>query len=196
MSDKPDILRIIKNRKSIRVYEDRPVPKESLDKILEAGLWGPSIHHLQPWEFIIIEKSDLIKSISEIFVEKSKEINIPGFFSGPTIRSLTNAKSLICVYNTGEVTDFAKMVDKKYIENSAIAELSAIAAAIQNMILTAESLGIGSCWLDAPLFCGDEINELLEVNHRVVALISFGYPAEAGRRAPRKSKEETVRFIR
>ncbi len=64
------------------------------------------------------------------------------------------------------------------------------------MILVAESLGVGSCWLDTPLFCEKEINKLLGIkDEKLIAILTLGYPAEKGRRSKRKSLSETVRFI-
>jgi len=82
---------------------------------------------------------------------------------------------------------FSKILEK--------AELSAIAAAIQNTILMAEHLKIGTCWLDTPLFCKEKINKFLATKNELIAIISLGYPMENGRRSPRKSLLEAVEFI-
>ena len=70
-----DILPIIKKRSSIRKYTDKSIPKEVLDKIIEAGIWGPSIPsflRIQPWQFIVITDSAKIKGICEIISEKAR----------------------------------------------------------------------------------------------------------------------------
>ena len=54
-----EILEIIKKRKTIRKYTDKPIPKEVLDKILEAGIWGPSVHGLQPWKFVVVTQGQV-----------------------------------------------------------------------------------------------------------------------------------------
>ena len=69
------IFDIIKGRRSIRDFEPRDIPQEYLRLILEAGIWAPSGGNLQPWEFILIKKKDLI--------EKVKLIS-PGLFGDPT----------------------------------------------------------------------------------------------------------------
>ena len=70
-----DILEIIKRRASIRKYQDKPVPKEIIDKILEAGIWGPSVPsflRIQPWKFVVIKNRSVIGFLSAILADKAK----------------------------------------------------------------------------------------------------------------------------
>jgi len=192
-----EILKLIKKRRTIRKYKKKQVPKKILDKIIKAGRWASSIHGLQPWRFIVMRKKEVIEAISNILLKKSEKIgagvNIILHFNSDVIRK---TPSLIIIYST---CDFVKKVEnlhKYYASNARIAEISAISAAIQNMILVAESLGIGSCWLDTPLFCEKEINKLLGVkNEKLVAILTLGYPAEKGKRSKRKPISETVKYL-
>ncbi len=147
-----DILELIKKRCAIRKYKNKKIPRRLISKIIEAGIWGPSIHGVQPWKFVIINNQNMIKKILRIITRKPKEIHIPSFILHPTMKALLGAKVIICVYNTKKFSDFAGNLGKIHKENAVIAELSSISAAIQNMMLTAEGFGIGSCWLGAPLF--------------------------------------------
>lgn len=197
-----DILTLIKKRASIRRYQDKAIPKKIIDKILEAGIWGPSVPsflRIQPWKFAVIDNKKVKNSISDIMLQKSKNsgagLNI---LLSSAARIIVNARVLFVIYNSGEMEKFKNKFKEMYERFQEVikkAELSAISAAIQNMILTAESLGVGSCWLDMPLFCEEEINQLLKTKDKLVAILTLGYPAEQGRRAQRKPKQETVRFI-
>ena len=69
-----EILKLIKNRIAARKYKDKPIPNRILDKIIEAGRWGPSVHGFQPWRFIAITKVSLIKEISNVLLNKSEEL--------------------------------------------------------------------------------------------------------------------------
>jgi len=71
----------------------------------------------------------------------------------PTISAVMSADLMIAVYNTRAFSNFSKKFNRDYLKNAELAEISAISAAIQNMCLAAEYIGIGSCWLDLPLFC-------------------------------------------
>jgi nitroreductase len=191
------VLKIIKGRKAIRKYKDKPIPEKIIKKIIEAGRWGPSIHGIQPWKFVVIKNKEMIKKITDRLIKKSKKIgagaNILLHFSADVIR---NAPILIAIYNTKTFMRLAKRYRKSYIKFAKIAEISAISATIQNMILTAENLGLGSCWFTTPLFCEKEINNLLNEDNELIAILTLGYPQEKGRRSKRKPIEETVRWVK
>jgi len=193
-----DLLKLIKERKTVRRYKNKPIPKKVLDKIIEAGIWGPAVLALglQPWKFIVITNKELINKISQILLKKTPTIGVGGNkvlrISSATI---ANAPAVIVVYNTTCVSKALKHFKNIYIKLGRSAEASANAAAIQNMVLTADSLGIGSCWLDAPLFCEKKINKLLRVNESMSAMLALGYPVNKTKRSPRKPISETVRYI-
>ena len=193
-----DLLKLIKNRRTIRKYQNKPIPIKIINKIIEAGRWSSSIHGYQPWKLLIIKNKTLIENISKVLLNKSKKIgtSIKILFSS-SAETIKRGRIIIVVFNTGEFVKQAKRFGKSYRKNAKVAEISAISAAIQNMILVAESLEIGSCWLDMPLFCEKQINKLLGVkDEQLVAILTLGYPAEEGKRSERKPIEETVRYIR
>jgi nitroreductase len=208
MKDKEmDILNLIKNRRTIRKYKDIPISKDIIEKIIEAGRWASSIHGFQPWRFVVITNHLLIKKISGILSKKSK-VTCSGVDKvlSLTASTIANAPAIILIYNQNIFKDISyKFLKIKNTENSKIetisgvriaevSEIEAISGAIQNMILVAESLGIGSCWNTIPLFCEKEINELLGNNEQLIAVLTLGYPAEKGRRSPRKSIDKIVQY--
>ncbi len=201
-NNRMDILKLIKTRKSIRKYKNKPIPKKIINKIIEAGIWGPSVPsflRIQPWKFVVINNKKIINKISKIILQKSRKskagVNIL-LHSGANI--INNAPLLIAVYNSGDMLKIKNRFKAVYTNFSEViekAQLSAISAAIQNMLLMAEDSGIGSCWLDTPLFCKKEINRLLKTKNELVAILALGYPAEKGKRAPRKPISEAVKFM-
>lgn len=190
-----NVLTLIKRRTSTRRYSDKAVSKNIVNKILDAGVWGPAIHHFQPWKFLVIRNRSSIAKISNLILQKIRKKDIPAFITYPTASPLLSAQVLIFVYNTNDFMHAIRKMGKQYFNEVEITEISAISAAIQNMILTAESLGIGSCWLDAPLFCQDKISRLLNTNYKLVAVLTIGYPANKTKRSPRKPYKESIRFM-
>ncbi len=192
------ILKLIKQRTAIRKYKNKAISAKRIAKIIEAGIWGPSIHGIQSWKFVIVHNKNIINKISNITAKKSKKINIPTFISIPTIKALASTEILICIYNTRKFSLFASRLNKLYKKNAEVAELSAISAAIQNMILAAEDLKIGSCWLDMPLFCKEDISHIIkEPTGELVALLTLGYAVDTRKyRTPRKITKETVRYLK
>jgi nitroreductase len=193
-----DILELIKNKRTIRKYKNEPIEQEAFNKIIEAGIWGPSLlaPGFQPWIFVYIQNKDLVKQISDIMLRKSKKMDILGSrILRLSANTIANAEVVIAVYNSSSLTKFAQRIKDMYIRYAKFAELAAISASIQNMLLTAESLGIGSNWLDTPLFCEKEIDRLLNINYKLVAILTFGYPAEKGKRSPRKLSSKSIKII-
>ena len=62
----PQVAEIIKNRRSYRSYQDRPVEQEKIDAVLRAAMYAPSAHHKQAWEFVVVTDSDKIKKLAEM----------------------------------------------------------------------------------------------------------------------------------
>lgn len=197
-----DILTLIKNRASIRKYKDKPIPKKIIKKIIEAGRWGPSVPsflRIQPWYFVIIINKKKIKLLSQICIKKSKSLGAGANILLHSAGNIINSSNVvILIYNSGDMNTVKEKFKFVY-ENFGIiiqnAVLSAISATIQNMILTAENLGVGSCWLDTPLFCKKEITEFFNTKDELVAVLTLGYPVEEGKRAPRKAISNTLKFI-
>lgn len=192
-----NILKLIKKRVTTRNYQNRLIPNKIIKQIIEAGIWGPAIHHWQPWKFVVLNDKNNLFALSNVIKKGLKQIHLPGFIYYPTITTLTNAKIIICVYNTREFSKFIKRFSKDRFDTVKITEVSSISACIQNMLLTAESLGIGSCWLDSPLLCNEKINNYLKTDDELVAILTFGYPAgKVGKRSPRKVVSDTVKLIK
>ncbi len=112
-----DVLEAIRTRRSIRKYEERPIPEEIIQKILDAGRWAPSSDNSQPWGFILIKDQKLRKEIAD---------------AASWADFLPNAPLGIAV-----VVDPA--MASHPVEDGA--------AATQNMILAAHALGLGTCWI-------------------------------------------------
>jgi nitroreductase len=194
-----DILTLIKERRSTRKYQNISIPEHILEGIIQSGIWGPSLltRGLQPWEFLVIKDRKMIKEIGKILLKKSKTIGIgPNIILSMSANVIDSAQVIVAVFNNSSLTKFAiKLQKKRYLFVAKMSEICAISAAIQNMVLTAESFGVGSCWLDAPLFCRKKINKLLKKDEELVAMLALGYPDQKGQRSPRKDIAETVRYI-
>ena len=199
-----DILDIIKRRASVRKYKDKSIPKEVLDKIIEAGIWGPAVPSflaMQPWKFIVVVNSEKINNLSRILSEKAMESSIGvRVLLNPASKIVSSAKVVIAVYNSNDLRDIEKKCKTVYEEYKTIiktAQISAISAAIQNMTLVAEHFEIGTCWLDTPLFCKDEISKFLSVDSDsdLIAFLTLGYPSQVGKRSKRKSLTESVEIL-
>ena len=157
---------VILNRRSIRSYEDKEIPQEILRQVLEAGRQAPSAANRQPIRFVVVTDS-------EAKIEFSKSM-----FG----KHIKNAPVVI-----------VGCADEKSILTGRWAVVDATIA-LQNMVIAAWALGIGSCWIGS--FSEEKVKELLKIpdKWRVVALLTLGYPAEQPKAKNRKPFEELFSF--
>jgi len=150
---------LILSRRSIRSYENKDLPEEVLQQILEAGRQAPSAVNRQPIRFVVVNEHDMMKNLCDNLINRFVK------YAPVAIVGCADVKSLL----TG----------KWAVVDTTIA--------MQNMVIAAWTLGIGSCWIGA---CNEEkVKELLKIpdKWKFVALVTFGYPAEQPK--PRKKKQ-------
>jgi nitroreductase len=158
---------VILSRRSIRKYDDKDIPKDVLDKILEAGRQSPSAANRQPYQFVVVTESEIKKELSGL---------VSGF--------LKNAPVVL----VGCANTKALLTGKWAVIDTTIA--------LENMVLAAWSLGVGSCWIGA--FNEQKVKNALQIPEKwkVVALISLGYPAENPESRKKKEKSKLFSFNR
>jgi nitroreductase len=148
----------INARRSVRRYLEKPVEFEKLTTILDAATKAPSAGNLQDWKFIVIVDQGLIKQVADYSVEQYW---------------IQSAPALIIVCATPEKHEMYYGLRGKRLYN-----IQDCAAAIENILLTATDLGLGSCWIGA--FEEDKIRALfsIPIDVRPQAIISLGYSDE------------------
>ena len=160
------LINAILTRRSIRRYETKDIPEEVLQQILEAGRQAPSAANRQPIRFVIVKDHDILKILCDSLLARFVK------YAPLAIVGCADVKSLL----TG----------KWAVVDATIA--------MQNMVIAAWALGVGSCWIGA---CNEEkVKELLKIpdKWKVVALITFGYPAEQPKPRKKKPFEELFSF--
>ncbi len=165
---KVDILNLLKSRRSIRVYQDKPVPQELLLQVLEAGRWAPTGANLQPWHFIVVTDPEARKQIGDVarfFFIKSSHVE-----KAPVVIAI-GFDTRKGKYGRYDVT-----------------------LAGGNMLTMAASLGLGTCWIGA--FDEPKVKEILEIPEsiEVIGLITLGYPDEKAEVPPRVELEKIVHW--
>lgn len=169
-------IKMIDNRRSVRKFERRPVEEEKVDLLLHAALTAPSAMNRQEWEFAVVTDPKLLESLSKLK---------PG-----GAEFLKDAPLAVVVMGDERISD-------KWIEDGSIA-----ATYVQ---LAAESLGLGSCWVEVRgavydhFFSSERyVQQLLgeDVSTRVLCVLGIGY--EVGERVRRALPvvRDKVRFFR
>jgi nitroreductase len=159
-----DVLDVITTRRSIRRYTQDPIPEADINRILEAGRWAPSADNSQPWILIVLRSPEMRRKLAD---------TLPwgGFLSQAAL-------------------GVAVVVDEK-VSTHAVEDG---AAATQNMLLEAHSVGVGACWIGT-YGSGHEVaaKKVLKVpaGKRLLSVIAIGYPAETAH-STRKPLAELV----
>ena len=150
-----EVFEALKMRRSVRAYQETPVPKEALERILEAGRIAPSASNRQPWHFIVVTDSQKRKTISR----------------GPYAKFVTESPVLIVGCGDTEASPNWHIVD--------------VSIALENMVLAATAEGLGTCWIGGFIEDEvRQLLEIPE-NFKIVALLSVGYPREKLEVGPR-----------
>jgi nitroreductase len=145
-----------------------------VEKLIDAARWAPSAGNIQPWEFVIVRKPEIKRrlveaALNQVFIEEAPVVIV---VCANKVRSSqgygVRGENLYCIQDT--------------------------AAAIQNIQLTAYSLGLGTCWVGA--FREERAREILKIPRgiRPVAIVPIGYPAEAPRPRSRRPISQIVHY--
>ncbi len=173
-----DLMEAIKGRRSIRKYKPDPVPEETLRLLMEAVRWSPSWANTQCWEVIIV-KDPRVKSDVATALPKTN----------PALSSMTDAPLVLVLCGKKGVSGF-----KKGEASTAKGDwlMFDTGIAMQNLCLTAHSLGLGTVVVG--MFDHKKVEEILGVpqNAEVVAMTPLGYPATEGSAPKRKELSEFV----
>ena len=156
-----DTLETIRTRRSVRKYQDRPVPPELLEQLLAAAMSAPSARNAQPWHFVVIDDRELLAEIPRI---------------NPNARMAAAAAAiLVC----GDLK----------LEKSAGFWVVDCAAATENLLLAAHALGLGAVWtgIHPRQQRVEGFRRMLQLPENVVphSLVPLGYPAEQPEAADR-----------
>ena len=143
-----EVFDAIKARKSVRAYEDKPVPEESLERILESARISPSAANYQPWHFVVVKDKEMRAALS----------------GGKWARFLKEAPVVIVGCGDRKKSPEWNVVD--------------VSIAMQTMVLQATSEGLGTCWIGSFDEVQVRTLLKIPNNFDIIALLTLGYPRE------------------
>jgi nitroreductase len=195
-----DLMDAISKRRSVRKFIDKDIGRDILEKILSAGVMAPSPKNRQSWKFIVVTK-DTKGELFAIMKKGIENINsIEELSAGReyflaslehTMGIMAEAPVTIFVINTGNKHALSQTMREKFYE---MANIQAIGASIQNMLLAACSYGIGSLWISDIFFAYHDFCKWFNTDDQLVAAVSLGYFEAPVRRKKRKKLEEVVEW--
>jgi nitroreductase len=185
-----DFIDIIKSRRSIRSYDKKQIKEEELQTILDAGIWAPSAHNTQPWHFTVIQDKSLLEYISDLAKKTMADSPIHWI-------ARMGKRSSSIFYDAPTVVIVSGKKYEKYNLNPEID----CAAAIQNMLLTAELLNIGSCWVGLAVYFFRQCDKIeilnLPLGYQPFHAACLGYKAvHPNHILGPKRKSEIITYVR
>ncbi len=192
----------IEKRRSIRKYTNQPVEKAVIEEVIRAAALAPSAKNRQPWKYLVYagaEKEKLVDQM-EIGLYREREVSpilpesafgLPDAYN--TLRIMRQAPMILVVLNTNGRNPYEEIDTDHRI--SEICDSLSIGASIENLILKATELGLGTLWIANTFFAYPELVEYIGTEHQLVSAIALGYPAEEPNARPRKPLEEILEFM-
>ncbi len=167
---------VIRTRRSIRSYKDRPIPEDAMGRVLEATRISPSGHNRQFWKFYIVEEQGAKKRIAEgcdtqMWIAEAPTVIVAVGYNVPFSRG-------------GYMGDMSFMMD--------------VSIAFTHLVLAARAEGLGTCWIGA--FSNDKVKEAMGLpdDENVVAVTPIGYPDKGvfSENTSRKALDEIIEWVR
>jgi nitroreductase len=170
-----EILQAIKERRSIREFQDRPLPEEAMKDFLEALRWAPSAGNLQSRFFYFVFNADLRRRLAEAALGQEPVAQAP----------------LVVVACADR-----RIADHYGRRGTELYMLQDVATSLQNLLLVVHAKGLGAVWTGA--FDEERVRSVLEPpDHlRPVALVPIGYPNEHPLAPPRLPAKDVGRVVR
>ncbi|MDE6916425.1 MAG: nitroreductase family protein [Lachnospiraceae bacterium] len=191
----------IYHRRSIRKFQDRSVSREQIEELLNAGSAAPSAKNRQPWKYIVFggeHKQELLQRMEAGLRREEQGItDLPGSRYGipdawNTLRIMRQAPVLIVVLNTNAKSPFLPVDNDARVAE--ICDTLSVGAAIQNILLEAQNMGLGTLWIANTCFAYRELVSYLQTDRQLVGAVAVGYPDEAPPQRPRKELTQIVEY--
>jgi nitroreductase len=164
-----DSLQIFRKRRSVRHFQNRPVSEEMVTAMLDAARWAPSGLNNQPWRFVVVRN--------------------------PEIR-----REMAALTKYGRIIEQAPASIAVFLDNESLyhreKDIQGVGAAIQNLLLAAQLLGLGAVWLGEILKNGEEVGKLLQLpaRYELMAVVAVGHP-DPEHQAPRKGRKPLAELV-
>jgi nitroreductase len=200
--DTAELTKLIKSRRSIRLFQDKPVPEGLLMQAIETATWAPNGANAQNWRFFIILDKKVINSISDVIQAGMETIlswpemanagpagSRPGnpqpgnpLGTAPALIVVATVRSLNPMVDAMVKRATTDLKAKEMLEGlrAAASGVQSTSAAVAYLMLVLHQMGLGSLWMAGPMQAKADIEKILEIpaGMDVVTLVPVGYPAE------------------
>lgn len=195
-----DTLQTISQRRSIRLFKKEEVSDHDINLLLLAANEAPSAHNQQSWKFMVMRHSKKQELAHLVTSQSSKFPRPASTLLRMAARSISGAPVVIAIANTGELirhgTQLFKVEREMAQDFFRTMEIQSSAAAVQNLLLGATSLGLATVWLGILYLIKDEILDFLgEPKGEFMAVVPVGYAATSGQGPQKQPLVMKARYL-
>ena len=180
-------------RRSVRSFVDRPVPRAALERAVSLAAQAPAPHHSQPWRFVFLEDPEDKEKFSAVMGSAwRQDLERDGLEPSEVDRIINKSHDLltstpvltVCCADLGRSHDYSDE-RRRRAEWSLFAH--SVGAALQIFMTALAEDGIASCWISAPVFCGEVVKSELGLAPQIEphALVLVGYASPEYKPRPR-----------
>lgn len=198
---KNETLKTIKERRSVRTFAKDEVTDEQIHTLLQAANEAPSAHNQQAWRFIVL-RGEKKQGLADLVTQGAMQFPKPAqALLRMSARSIASAPVVIAVANTGDLiehgTELFRVEKEMAHDFFRTMEIQSSAAAVENLLLAATSMGLATVWLGIMFLMKDEVLRFLgEPEGEFMAVIPVGYACRETGSGPKKEPFEVkVRYL-
>lgn len=193
---------VMESRRSIRKYTDQKITHDQIEAMVKAASLAPSAKNRQPWKYLVYEgkaKEELLTAMERGLEKEKKDHSLlpgsafalPGAFH--TLSIMREAPVTIIVMDPDGRFPYKPVnSDQRLTE---ICDSLSIGASIQNMLLKATELGLGTLWIANTCFAYNDMVEVIPCKGQLIGAVAVGYAAEDPAPRPRKKMEEIIEYM-
>ena len=192
-------IQAIEDRRSIRKFKPDAIAREDLVQILEAARIAPSAKNDQPWKFLVLGERSREAALSAMDEGircrmELEDANRRGLASAAhTLRVMRSAPEIVLIVRPSGTHPRAEISGLERVLE--ILDSVSVGAAVENMLLEAQAMGVGTLWIGNTIFAYEEIVAALNIEGQLLGAVALGYPDENPDPRPRKSLEEIAEFL-
>jgi coenzyme F420-0:L-glutamate ligase/coenzyme F420-1:gamma-L-glutamate ligase len=195
-----DFASLARGRHVVRQFKPLPVPREFVEITIEAAGWAPSPHGVQPWRFVVVTRDGLKERLADAMASEwqrnlsmdGEDAQVVGIRLQKSRQRILRSPVLVipCLY----LAETHHYPDPLRQEAEVTMAVQSLGAAVQNMLLSAYSLGLDTGWMCAPLFCPEIVRDALDLPATLTphAMIQMGYGAKDPPRRPHRPVSELI----
>lgn len=195
-----ETLKTIRRRHSVRFFTSQPVSDSDLAAILDAANQAPSAHNQQSWRFIVLRGARK-NALAELVSSRAAEFPRPSStLLRMASRSIQSAPVVVAVANTGELIrrgpELFEVGQERARDFFRTMEIQSSAAAVENLLLAATALGLGSVWLGILFLLKEEVLAFLgEPSGEFMAVVPLGYAARPATGPKKRPTRSVIKYL-